>query len=254
MVLEKSRLGLVREDADFTHQLKFITVSPNQRIKDSYTIVNAKRKQNLYIANKTIVQLQNSNRQKLNIIFQVSNDGVALQYEFPEQSNDIKKIKSEATTFHFNADARAWLQPKTEAQSGWEHSNPSYEAHYMMDIPTDSSAPGKNGWVYPAMFKTSNAWVLITEAALGRTYCGTALQQYSPDNEYSINFPEEAETIPGKALHPQSILPWKTPWRIIAIGNLKTIAESTLGTDLAFPAKKWIQLLLSPVKQVGVGF
>ena len=39
-------------------------------------------------------------------------------------------------------------------------------------------------------------------------------------------------------MNPESRLPWFTPWRIIAIGDsLKTIVESTLGTDLAEPAK-----------------
>ena len=39
-------------------------------------------------------------------------------------------------------------------------------------------------------------------------------------------------------VYPQSTLPWNTPWRIITIGEgLKTIVESTLGTDLAQPSK-----------------
>jgi hypothetical protein len=105
----------------------------------------------------------------------------------------------------------------------------------MMDIKTGTPAPGNNGWVYPALFKYDSAWMLITEAALGRTYCGTALQQYSPDNEYKINFPEPEEKYTNGTLFPESVLPWQTPWRIIAIGSLKTIAESTLGTDLALP-------------------
>ena len=66
-----------------------------------------------------------------------------------------------------------------------------------MDIPTGTPSPGPNGWVYPALFKYNDVWMLITEAALGRTYCGTALQQNSPDNEYKINFPEAPEKISG---------------------------------------------------------
>jgi alpha-glucosidase len=37
---------------------------------------------------------------------------------------------------------------------------------------------------------------------------------------------------------PQSTLPWITPWRLAVIGDLKTITESTLGTDLADPPAK----------------
>jgi hypothetical protein len=180
----------------------------------------------------------------------VSDDGVAFRYAFPEKSTDVKKITAEATSFHFNEGTRAWLQPKTEAQTGFEHTNPSYEAHYMMDIATGTSSPGKNGWVYPALFRYNNAWLLITEAALGKTYCGTALQQHSPNNEYKINFPQAPEVFTnGKpTLNPESTLPWKTPWRIIVVGDLKTITESTLGTDLALPAKKMDASFIKPGK------
>jgi hypothetical protein len=237
VVLQNSQLGLIREDADFSEKLKLSISSPTQKVTDHYQLLTAKKYSSRYSANKKVFHFKNKTGRLLDIIFQVSNDGVAFRYEFPEKSTDIKKITAEVTTFHFNDGTRAWLQPKTEAQSGWEHSNPSYEAHYMMDIAAGTPSPGPNGWVYPALFKYNDVWMLITEAALGRTYCGTALQQYSPDNEYKINFPEAPEVFTKGVLNPQSILPWKTPWRIIAIGSLKTIAESTLGTDLAFPAK-----------------
>ncbi|MBC7723036.1 MAG: glycoside hydrolase family 97 catalytic domain-containing protein, partial [Pedobacter sp.] len=247
-VLENSKLGLIREDEDFANGLQFVSASQDILTKDSYNILTAKKSHVDYLATKKIISLKTVSNKKLNIIFQISNDGVAFKYQFPEQSTDIKKITKELTTFHFKDSTKAWLQPKTEAQSGWEHSNPSYEAHYLMDIPTGTPSPTKNGWVYPAMFHYKNAWVLITEASLGRTYCGTALQQLSPENEYSIGFPQAPETMKDSALNPQSTLPWNTPWRIITIGNLKTITESTLGTDLAFPAKKMDTSFIKPGK------
>lgn len=238
IVLQDSKLGLIRDDADFSENLKLISSSPVQKLTDHYQLLTAKKYSISYSANKKVFHFRNDTGELLDIVFQVSNDGVAFRYEFPKKSTDIKKITSEITSFHFSDGTRAWLQPKTEAQSGWEHSNPSYEAHYTMDIATGTPSPGPNGWVYPALFKTKNVWMLITEAALGRTYCGTSLQQYSADNEYKINFPEAPEVFTNGVLNPQSTLPWKTSWRIITVGSLKTIAESTLGTDLALPAKK----------------
>lgn len=237
-ILKNSRLGLLREDEDFTRNLKLIKISPAQVVQDHYTMLTAKKKDISYTATKRIVEVETPSGKRMNIVFQVSNDGVAFRYEFPDTSTDVKKIVSEATSFHFHEGTRAWLQPKAEAQTGFEHTNPSYEAHYMMDIPTGTPSPNKNGWVYPAMFNYNNVWMLVTEAGLGRSYCGTALQQHSPDSEYKINFPQSPEIYTSGALNPASALPWKTPWRIVAIGNLKTLVESTLGTDLAFPAKK----------------
>ena len=249
-VLKNSKLGVIREDEDFSKDLNVIKASSPSIVRDSYTMVNAKKRNITYVATQRTIETQTASGKKMNIVFRVSNDGVAFRYEFPERSTDVKKISAEATSFHFYDGTRAWLQPKTEAQSGFEHTNPSYEAHYQMDMATGTPSPGKNGWVYPALFKYNDTWMLITEAALGRTYCGTALQQNSPDNEYKINFPQEAEVFKdGKAtLNPESTLPWKTPWRIIVVGSMKTIVESTLGTDLALPAKKINASFIKPGK------
>jgi len=249
-VLSDSKLGLIREDENFSTKLKLITVSAPEIVKDHYVMLNAKKKNIFYTASRRIFETETPSGKRMHIIFQVSNDGVAFRYFFPEHSADIKKITTETTSFHFNDGTRAWLQPKTEAQSGFEHSNPSYEAHYQRDIVTGTSSPGPNGWVYPALFQYRNIWLLITEAALGRTYCGTSLQQNSPDNEYKINFPEAPEVFKDgmPTLNPESALPWKTPWRVIAIGDLRTIAESTLGTDLALPARQMDASFIKPGK------
>ncbi len=246
LVLQNSALGLVREDADFSKGLQFASVPKSVRVRDSYDMLNAKKSHMNYQANSRKISFRSATGERMDIVFQVSNDGVAFRYVFPGQTTDIKKITSESTSFHFMEGTRAWLQPKTEAQSGWEHTNPSYEAHYQMDIPVGTVAPGKNGWVYPAMFRVKDTWVLLTESALGRTYCGTGLQQVSTGGEYKVSFPQEPEKFTNGVLYPESNLPWQTPWRIIAIGSLKAIVESTLGTDLAFPAKKMGKDFIKP--------
>jgi alpha-glucosidase len=249
-VLRESKLGVVRSDEDFSKNLKIVRVSAPTSISDSYTMLNAKKKNITYKANQRIVETVTQSGKKMNIIFRISNDGVAYQYEFLEKGNDIKKIVTEASSFHFNEGTKAWLQPKAEAQTGFEHTNPSYEDYYRSNIATGTSSPGANGWIYPALFKYNDTWIMLTEANLGKSYAGTALQQHSPDSEYKVNFPQPAEVFTnGKAtLLPESTLPWRTPWRIIAIGSLKTIAESTLGTDLALPEKKMDFSFVKPGK------
>lgn len=248
MILKDSKIGVTREDEDFSKNLKVIKASSPRIVKDNYVMINAKKKNISYTANQLLIETKTTSGDKMNIIFQVSNDGVAFRYEFPGQDDVIRKINSEATSFRFPGETRAWLQPKTEAQTGFEHTNPSYEAYYMMDIPVGTPSNSKNGWVYPALFKYKNTWILITEAGLEKNYCGTALQQLSPGGEYRINFPQAPEKIAGGALNPESALPWRTPWRIIAVGDLKTIMESTLGTDLALPAIKMEASFIKPGK------
>lgn len=247
-VLMNSKLGVVRQDEDFSKNLQVKGVPSPHPVTDRYQLLTGKKSDITYTAIEQTVKTKTSSGALMNIVFRVSNDGVAFRYEFPETSTDVKKITAESTSFHFPNGTRAWLQPKTEAQSGWEHTNPSYEAHYLMDIPAGTPSPSKNGWVYPALFKYNDIYVLITEASLGRSYCGTALQPESPDGEYRINFPQSPEVYTGRALNPESTLPWNTPWRIIALGDLKTIAESTLGTDLALPAVKMDESFIKPGK------
>jgi hypothetical protein len=105
-------------------------------------------------------------------------------------------------------------------------------------VETDKLPCNGAGWVFPALFNYGKYWVLISETASDRNYSGCRLKQHSAGNEFFIGFPQEAENFQNGPVNPELKLPWYTPWRIIVIGDsLKTIAESTLGTDLAEPLK-----------------
>jgi len=235
-VLRESRLGLVRADADFSRGLRWLGSSPVKRVEDRYEILTAKRRLNHYVANRRVFSLQDAAGRKLDIIFQVSNDGVAFRYCFPEKDPKLYRLIEECTTFGFLPGTRAWLQPMSVAKTGWEQVNPCYEEYYEMDIPVGKPSPTGAGWVYPALFRSGDTWLLISETGLGRNYCGTRLRSESPNGEYSVGFPDPREHFKGGPVNPESTLPWQTPWRIIVIGSLKTVAESTLGIDLAEPA------------------
>ena len=57
-ILEDSKLGIVREDEDFSKELQFISASKDSIIKDSYHILTAKKSNITYIATqKTIVMI-----------------------------------------------------------------------------------------------------------------------------------------------------------------------------------------------------
>jgi alpha-glucosidase len=231
-IIEPSALGIMMHGHDFTHGMKLVSTSKSERITDSYQTKNAKKSSITYKANQLVLSFVNEEKKKMELIFRLSNDGAAFRYSFPWiKSNET--IVKELSAFSFNKNARAWLQPMDEAKTGWEHCHPSYEEHYLQDISVGTPSPLKSGWVYPALFKTNDTWVLITEAALDGSYCGTRLLNDSASSVYSIGFADPREVFTGGGYLPQNNKPWLTPWRIITIGSLKTIAESTLGTDLA---------------------
>lgn len=232
-IIYPSALGMMMKGHDFTQGMKLINISKPARIIESYQTKNAKKSSILYQANQLVLSFANEEKKKMEIIFRLSNDGAAFRYSFPWINNNNETITKELSSFSFHKETTAWLQPMSEAKTGWEHCHPSYEEHYLQNISVGAVSPLKSGWVYPALFKTNDTWVLITEAALDGTYCGTRLINDSASAVYSIGFADPREVFTGGGYLPENNKPWLTPWRIITIGSLKTIAESTLGTDLA---------------------
>lgn len=231
-VIETSALGVMMNGHDFTQGLKTVTVSKPVRITEGYQTANAKKSNIIYQANQLVLSFANDENKKMDIIFRLSNDGLAFRYFFP-WVNVKETITKEKTAFVFNKNATAWLQPMSEAKTGWQQCHPSYEEHYLQNIPVGTVSPLKSGWVYPALFKTNDTWVLITEAGLDGTYCGTRLVNDTASSEYAIGFADPREVFTGGGYLPENNKPWYTPWRIVTMGSLKTIAESTIGTDLA---------------------
>ncbi|OLY93280.1 glycoside hydrolase family 97 protein [Cnuella takakiae] len=248
VVLDTSALGLVRADGDFSKGLKSTALSQLQKVADSYQLFTGKKKAVTYQANRQVLQTRNAQGQPMNLVFQVSNDGVAFRYEFPGTTTDQKTVTAEATSFHLPAGSKAWLQPMQVAKTGWERSNPAYEEHYQQGIAAGTPAPTKAGWVYPALFNTGKNWMLITEANLDTNYCATRLDSASAGGEYRVAFPDAREVMGDGALLPQGKLPFATPWRVLTVGSLATIVESTLGTDLAKPATTTKTSFIKPGK------
>lgn len=223
-VIQPSALGVTMKEHDFTQDMKLVTISKPERITDSYRTKNAKKSSIRYEANQLIASFINAEEKNMDIIFRLSNDGVAFRYSFP-WIKDNETIVQEHSSFVFDKNTRAWLQPMSEAKTGWEHCHPSYEEHYLQDIPVGTVSPLKSGWVYPALFKSNDTWVLITEAALDGTYCGTRLINDSASSVYAIGFADPREVFTGRGYLPENNKSWLTPWRIIAMGSLKTIAQ-----------------------------
>jgi hypothetical protein len=236
-VIENSSLGIIREDGDFYSGMKLDSVSGVTTVKESYSLLYGKTKEARYEASRRVYHLSNAAGGKMDVIFQVSDDGVAFRYSFPEVSDNVRHITSEKTGFNFVAGTTCWIQPRAASKSGWNKSNPSYEEHYLEEVLLDSISPDDNGWVFPALFRTENCWVNITESWPDRNYCGSHLNKGEGTNEMVIAFPEATEGFTGGVVYPQSILPWTTPWRILTMGGTPgVIVESTHGTDLAKPS------------------
>ncbi|WP_438862526.1 glycoside hydrolase family 97 catalytic domain-containing protein [Neptunicella sp.] len=232
-ILKPSPLGLELDKVSFKQGLKFVSMSSVEKVDDHYRMWTGKQRNIDYQANQLRVNFVNNDQQSLTIILRLSDDGLAYRYELSGSSVSKYNVTAELSGFHFYPTTRAWLQFKADAQTGWSNTNPSYEEDYLQNIAVGTPSPTQAGWVFPALFKYKDTWIALSETGMDGHYSATNLAQYSDDGLYRIRFPDPAETVtPGQHL-PQISLPYQTPWRLVVVGDLATVTNSTLGTDLA---------------------
>ena len=238
-ILKPSAMGLVRSDASFAEKLTLVKVSKPQVVKDSYDMLLGKKKHCVYEAVRRVFTFKNAGGETMDIIFQVSNDGLAFRYAFGQDSQKTCSVEQEKTSFAFAADTVSWLHPMQPGKSGWQQTQPSYEEHYEVEKPVGRPSPTGQGWCLPALFRTAGAWVLICDSDVNESYCAVRLANDSTGGVYRIAFPHPKEHR-GEIdpVSPQIQLPFASPWRVLIVGQaLNTIVESTLMTDVATPCR-----------------
>lgn len=243
-VLLPSRLGLVLEQGDYANGLTLLATSPVKLHRETYTLAAGKKRRVEVRANEQRFTVANAAGAKMTVTLRAANDGLALRYTVDGPGR--KTFKDELTAFAFAPEARAWLQPMSVAKTGYKRTNPSYEEHYQADIPVGTPAPSHAGWVFPALFRAGGNWVALTEAGMDGRFHASRLASDSTGGTYRIGGPEASEVNTGGHLLADIDGPMTTPWRVLAIGPLKTVMESTLGTDLAAPAVAFDARKLQP--------
>lgn len=234
-VLSPSPLGITRKDQSFVDGLKFVEAGDVKTIDETYTMTSGKRKVCRDFANEQTLVFQNAGGAKLELIVRAYNDGVAFRYRFPEQSQDSYTVTGEATGFRLPAGGKVWAHPYDRPGKY----TPAYETYYVNGVPVGTASSSPSGWAFPLLACTPDRsrWILLTEADVASSYCGTRLAQKAPDGLYTIRFPDEGEGNSTGDIDPSWTLPWTTSWRVVMVGDsLGNIVESTLVTDLSSPS------------------
>lgn len=76
-VIENSSLGIIREDGDFYSGMKLDSVSGVTTVQESYSLLYGKTKEARYEAKRRVFHFSNAAGGQMNVIFQVSDEGVA---------------------------------------------------------------------------------------------------------------------------------------------------------------------------------
>lgn len=216
-------LGLSRSDQDFSNKLKFLKAGKPVQINERYTAVHGKRSQCSNSANEVVVSFENPGKAKMNLIIRAYNDGVAFRYEFPETEGSFL-VKDEYTSYSIPETTKRWMEK-------W---NPANEGLYS--VMNDNST--QQNWGYPALFNSNDnsCWYLIHESDVNRNYCGSKLSNVDDKSRFKITFPDQKDGNGMGESQPTIKLPWQSPWRVIIMGGLADIVESTLIDDVCPPS------------------
>jgi len=231
-LIPKINLGLARSDTNFSSNLKLQKSGKIRSISEAYHLIHGKKSSPGNSGSEVTFYFRNDNGKKMNIVLRVYNDGLAFRYEFPKKEGNFS-IDNEFTSYSIPTEATRWLEK-------W---NPANEGLYQQ-MQGDSL---QGEWGYPALFhdRDTIGWYLIHEANLNRTYAGTKLSNEENANTYDLVFPNPDDGRGTGKSNPDITTPWESPWRVIMIGNLATVTESTLVTDVSDPVKlkdaDWIE-------------
>ena len=182
----------------------------DRRIDDRYRTPAGKRREHRLRANEMTLASE-----AMTFEVRVADDGVAYRYVLPGPT----EITGERSAFTAPG-ARAWLLP-------WR---PNYENHFEA---TSLEAAPPRIYGFPALLSVgSDTWALISEAGDVGAYA--ASQMTAASGVLHITLPQP------------SVQAAETPWRVAVVGDLGTVVESDLTTDLGAPSRVGDQSWIRP--------
>ncbi len=232
LIVENSIIGVQSEISDF-HTIDNISLIKKLKNQDvSYRQLVGKK--SLRNNSFNMLKLKCSKGNYFYYVeFRAYNDGVTFRYSFNENRNlksDYLTIKKEYSSFNFKLSKKAWMQAYHKAMIG----RPSYERYFSeVSIGTNANKfSSSDGWCFPALFEfENNVFLLLSESDLDKNYCGCKLNENADNGCYKIAFPSKNENYGIGENLPCGRGDFTTPWRVLIIGSLKDVIESTLIDD-----------------------
>lgn len=236
-ILEKSPLGVITNEGDFSKNLTF-KGADTSTVEKNYRQEKIKQSSVHYVANKLVISLENDKQRGLNIVFQVSNNDVAFRYELPHWGERRAcVVQREETGFKFPNYTTTFLSNMMGAMGAFARTSPSYESGYTNDEPVGKPTYGNLGYVFPGLFRIGeDGWALVSETGVTSQYCASHLSDGTKEGLYLVEYPEMRQNNGFGSTGAQIPLPGVTPWRTITVGStLKPIVETTIAFDLVDP-------------------
>lgn len=221
--LWKVRLGFNTTEENFSTKLSFVDATEPEAITEHYTTLHGKHSEVTNVGNRVTLNFKNSQETPFAVQVRAYDNGITFRYELPSEEDKTYTFSAELTTFEVSSYAHRWIQ--------------AFNTSYEGDFPYQGRGNNSGAWCYPALFELNGVFTLLTEANIGRSYSSTHLDNTESVNKYRISYPFDYEGYNVGAVNPSWTGPWTSPWRVLIIGDLKTVVESTLVEDVSDPCK-----------------
>lgn len=215
-IMDASPLGITTFEQEFINSLT-IDERARRTLDTTYRTPAGKRRRHRYRANEATMTVSTATDETCEIDLRVSNDGVAYRYRLPGHGSVV--VTGEKSGFRIPTNASAWLMPyEKKHEKVWRRTSPA-------------EAAGQ--YSYPLLFEVVDQWVLLTEANVNGRYGASRLTAAPDDTLFTVRFPDSEkhrmETAPQEV---STSRPLVTPWRVAITGDLSTVVESDLVSDL----------------------
>ena len=147
----------------------------------------------------------------------IHNDGIAFRYVEPQDGG-------EPTAYIIPEGTRRWMQQWSDSYEGFFPLSTTSKVPPVRSFsPVTRTEDGFNSrWGYPLLMEPADGvFALITEANIERGQSASCL--YSDGEVYRV-VPDETN---------EGVVPDHSPWRVVIIGTLADVVESTLVTDVS---------------------
>ena len=202
-----------------------------RQVNDDYQMLEGKR---LHCTNEAN-EYQAPIGPNAQMVMRLYNDGIAFRYEYTGLQQ--QKQPEEHTVYLIPEGMKRWFMQWTEAYEGYFPLSTTYKVEPVPSFSGISkSAEGwNNRWAYPALLEpVDGVFALISEANIERRQSASCL--YNDGERFCVVPAENDLELDGD---------WHTPWRVVIIGKLADIVQSTLVTDVSEPCQledvSWIK-------------
>ena len=206
-------------------------LKPSGLISADYWMLSGKR---LHCTNEAN-EYRTSLGEGVQMVVRLYNDGLAFRYELSGLKGG--PLPKELTAYRIPEGTKRWIQQWTDAYEGFFPMTTSYKTQPVRSFSgTFKSAEGWNiRWGYPSLIEPiKDVFALISEADIGRRQSASCL--YNDGELYRVTPDGNSLSITDE---------WHSPWRVVIIGQLAEVVESTLITDVSEPCRltdtSWIR-------------